>query len=167
MMKILKERTEKLVFFLLKFNVFAIPLYLFSYLNFSFLQLQSFLASSISKILSFLGYQAFSENFFITLAHSYEMAKIEINFDCTGWKSMLLLTALTFATPSEIFKKTKFLLISLPFLFSLNFVRILTTLIFSLHFGFDYLSIIHTFLWREGLIFAAILIWYIWLRKKT
>ena len=51
------------------------------------------------------------------------------------------------------------------FLFLLNFVRIVSTILFSLKFGFQYLDIVHTFLWREGLILAVVCVWYLWLKK--
>jgi len=45
-------------------------------------------------------------------------------------------------------------------------VRLITTLIAAYTLGFEYLEIMHTLLWREGLILALIALWLIWLRKQ-
>jgi hypothetical protein len=39
-------------------------------------------------------------------------------------------------------------------------------MLIALKFGWQYLDVVHNFLWREGLILAVVLIWYIWLRKE-
>jgi exosortase/archaeosortase family protein len=62
-------------------------------------------------------------------------------------------------------KKIKFLAFGLPFLFFLNFIRILTTILIAINYGFQYFEVVHTLLWREGLILAVVLIWYMWLRR--
>jgi exosortase/archaeosortase family protein len=62
--------------------------------------------------------------------------------------------------------KLKFLAIGLPVLFVLNFLRIATTILVSVIYGFKYFEIVHIFLWREGLIAAVLIIWCLWLRQK-
>lgn len=159
--KVLKRRKLLLAiaWFLVKLNLLAIPLYILLAINFSFPEFQSFLASILGNALNLLGYP--------TVVEGYYIGMFEINMDCTAWKSMYLLAALAIATPAKKDEKIKFLLISLPLLFALNFARILTTIILAFQYGFEYLAIIHTFLWREGLIFAVIGFWYIWLRRTN
>jgi exosortase/archaeosortase family protein len=78
------------------------------------------------------------------------------------------LSALTIATPFATMKrKAKFLAISLPLLFILNFIRILTTIVIAINYGFKYFEVVHMFLWREGLIFLIVILWYVWLRKEN
>jgi len=172
MKKKVKERRKKLLailFFLIKLNILAIPLYIILYLNFSFVPLQDFLTYATSGVLRLLGY---STDLKVDIrcnapAISVSNQLICISWDSSGWKSLYLLAALVIATPlSNLKGKGKFLSISLPILFLINFFRILTTILFSLSFGFEYFEIVHTFLWRECLIFVVIAFWYLWLRGK-
>lgn len=165
--KILERRKKLLeaLWFFIKFNLLVIPLYVLLYVDFSLPQLQIFLTNVLAATLNAMKYNVTAQGYFLNLLVNGKMMTIDISMDCTGWKSMCALAALVIATPSKLNKKGKFLLISLPFLFFLNFIRILTTIIASLNLGFQYMEVIHTFLWREGLIFAVVAIWYLWLRK--
>lgn len=165
--KILKRR--KLLFsilwFLVKLNILVIPLYLLLVTNFSLPPLQNFLALALGNTLNFLGYQATVEGYYIGMVFGFTLATFEINMDCTAWKSMYLLAALAIASPAKQKKKLKFLAIAIPFLFIMNFIRILTTILLAFQYGFQYLNIVHTFLWREGMIFIVLAVWYIWFRR--
>lgn len=165
--KVLERRKLLLamLWFLVKLNLLAIPLYILLAINFSFPEFQSFLASILGNALNILGYPTVVEDYYIGMSFGFTIATFEINMDCTAWKSMYLLAALAIATPAKKDEKIKFLLISLPLLFALNFARILTTIVLAFQYGFEYLAIVHTFLWREGLIFAVVGFWYIWLRR--
>lgn len=169
--KILERRKKLLaiLIFLIKLNLLVIPLYILLYLDFSVPQLQIFLASSISSTLSFFKFPVISEekNLYVFLkeSESYKIIPFEISMDCTGWKSMYLLFALVFASSFDLKRNFKFLIISLPILFIINFLRITSTIAIALTLGFEYFEVTHNILWREGMIFFVIFIWYIWLRK--
>lgn len=170
-MKKLNEKLLKVLVFFIKLNVLVIPLYLIIYLDVSFPILQNFLTASLHFFLSRVNSSiSFADHFLYIPFKTEKGFQIEtfiISFDCTGWKTMYLLFALVLATPSKINKKIKVLAIGLPFVFFLNFIRILTTLLFCMSFGLEYLEIVHTFLWREGLILAVAAIWYIWIKKEN
>lgn len=160
-----KNRLKKIALFLVKFNLLATPMYLMLYFNISFYPLQRFLTLILEKTLNVIGYITVSDGN-IMLIEGFPVP-VDISWDCTGWKSMWALAALVLATPQQLrCRKVKFLLVFLPVLFLLNFARILTTILLSFEFGFQYLDIIHTFLWREGLIIAVIASWYLWLNGK-
>jgi exosortase/archaeosortase family protein len=171
-MKRKKETRKKLwtvALFLIAFNVLAIPMYLLLWLNLSFPPLQTLLTEMVYSALKILGYSVelvVSQISLIPLIFVPQYAqKILITWDSTGWKTLYTLAALTIATPSvSMREKLKFLAIGLPFLFVLNFVRILTTITFAISYGFQYFEVVHTLLWREGLILAVVLVWYMWLR---
>ena len=168
MKKKVKERRELLfgiLWFLVKLNILAIPLYILLAIDFSFPPLQSFLASALGNALNLLGYAASVNGYFISVIDGLSTVAFEINMDCTAWKSMYFLAALVIAIPAKQEKKMKFLAITLPILLVINFFRILTTIILGFQYGFEYLEIVHTFLWREGMIFVVLGFWYIWLRK--
>lgn len=169
--KILERRRKLLatLIFSIKLNLLVIPLYILIYLDFSLPSLQNFLAYLISLTLSSLKFPVTSEGknifIFLTESESYRIIPFEISMDCTGWKSMYLLTALVFASSFELKKNLKFLAITLPFLFIINFLRIVSTIAIALTFGFEFFEVTHNILWREGMVFIVVIIWYLWLRK--
>jgi exosortase/archaeosortase family protein len=165
------EKLKKILFFLIKFNLLAIPLYLILIFNLSFQPFQNFVATLTTISLKSLGYRVAQDGFTLAIFHSNKLSQLEISWDSTGWKSLYALFALVFATSGDLRKKIKFLIIALPTLFLINILRIVSTIVFALEFGFEYFDLIHLFLWREGLIFFVILFWFIWaksiiLRKK-
>ncbi|MHA1743340.1 MAG: archaeosortase/exosortase family protein [Candidatus Heimdallarchaeota archaeon] len=170
MKKKLRKKLWTVALFLLKFNLLAIPMYLVLWWNLSYPALQNFLTVLTYKTLVFLGYDASlvktQTSIVPLISFSEELPKIGISWDSTGWKSLYALTALTIATPfTTLKKKGKFLAVALPFLFLLNFFRILTTILIAVNYGFQYFDVVHTLLWREGLIFAVVAIWGLWLRE--
>ncbi len=163
----IRRKTLAVIFFLINLNILVLPMYALLYQDFSYLPAQIFLAKIITASLKALGYNASSSNQIVTLKTSQEIVMIEMVFDCTGWKSLYLLTALAFAITYPLKKKLTFLLLGLPFVFFLNYLRVLTTIVFALQYGFRNLEIVHTLLWREGLIMAVVLVWYLWLRREN
>jgi len=168
--KILRKRLLTVVLFLIKFNLLAIPMYLILWLNLSYPPMQVFLTELTYRNLNLMGYRAelinSRESAVPLIYFSDQFPKIQISWDSTGWKSMYALLALTIATPySNLKRKLKFLALGIPFLFLLNYIRIITTILVSLNFGVQYFEVVHTLLWREGLIMAVVAVWYLWLKK--
>ena len=161
-----KKSLKTLTIFLIKFNLLAIPLYLVMFSGISYEPLQTFLAHLSYAIIKPLGYDIIQSGPILAVSINNQIKQIEISWDSTGWKSMYALFALTIATPTIFKRKIRFLSICLPTIFLINFLRIITTILISLRYGFQYFEIIHTLLWREGLILAVVLIWYLWLRKS-
>lgn len=163
--------------FLIFFNLLSIPLWIIIYFDITFPRAQTLLAIFLEHSLNFLKIETKREGFVLFLADP-KLPQIIIDADCIGWKSSWMFVALILATPAKIkgkiklrnikFPKTKFkaLLIGVPILFIINFLRILTTILIGRYFGINYFELAHTFLWREGLVFAVILIWLLWLRKE-
>ncbi len=150
--------------FLVIFNLLAIPLYVALYTNFSFEPLQEFNAKIVASTLKIFGYNADVKGFTINLVTGDITQKIDISWDSTGWKSMYALASLIIATPiSKISKRIKFAVLGIGVIFLINYLRILTTIIISAIFGFSLFNIIHTVLWREGLILAVIGLWFTWM----
>jgi exosortase/archaeosortase family protein len=167
----LRKKLKTVAWFLIKFNLLAIPLYLVLYFNFSFPPLQEFLTKISIPAIELFGYKtmlltSFHCNVDSIFIPAYEQS-ICISWDSTGWKSMYALAALAIATPFIAWKrKWKFIAVGVPLVFALNYIRIVTTILISLKFGFQYFNVVHTLLWREGLILAVVAIWYLWLRKE-
>lgn len=162
-----QAKLKTVAWFLFRFNLLAIPLYLAIFTGFSFQPLQTFLAQITAAALQSQGHHADQNNQILVVAKGDNVYTIEISWDSTGWKSLYALFALVFAFPGSIIdRKLRFLAVGLPVIFILNLLRILTTIYVMLTFGFRYFDVVHTLLWREGLIIAVVLIWYVWLRKE-
>ena len=169
MKKKILERRRKLfsiVAFLINFNLLSVPLYVLSLTDFSLLPIQNFIATATARTLRSFGYSVTSKDYVLTLTTTNEIAKVEISTDCLGWKSMYALAALALAITYPLKKKIKFLLVGLPALFFINFLRIVSTLVFCLTYGFSYLETVHTLLWREGLILLVVCMWYLWIKRE-
>lgn len=169
-----RELDKKLIavlWFLLKFNLLAIPMYIVMYAQPSLPMLQSFVASSVNAVLNLIGYNSILEGYVVKFSTSsatkLSIVEAEMNFDCTGWKSVYALFALTLATSAMWKKKLKFLAIALPTIFVVNIFRIVTTIAATISFGLAYLELVHNLLWQEGLILTVIAIWYLWLRREN
>jgi exosortase/archaeosortase family protein len=166
-----EERLKTVLKFIIIFNVLSLPMYLIMYLNYSYTPLQIFLTDVSYKFLNSLGYdtQLVRNTFCVveTIKVPNLIQPICISWDSTGWKSMYALFSLALATPIVTYrKKLRFLIIGLPTIFVLNILRIVTTIILSINFGEQYFEVVHTVLWREGLIFAVVGIWFFWLWKE-
>ncbi len=165
--KIARKKLFTILFFLIKFNLLAIPLYLIIRFDISFPSLQIFLAKVLHSMFKISGYHAIRDGYYIALLSDNTIRTIAIDMDCTGWKSLYALFALVLATPLKKNKsKLNFLAFALPTLFFINIFRIYLTVTFCHIIGFQYLDIIHNLFWREGLILVIIILWYWWLRKE-
>jgi len=167
----MKRKTGKklmeVIWFLLRFNLLAIPLYILLYLDFSFQPLQNLVAFLSFKLLSISGVQASLSGSLITVISGFRLSVIDVSMDCTGWKSAYALLALAVATPAiKMKKKIKFLLFSLPPLFLINILRIAATTYLSLSLDPKYFSLVHDLLWQWGLAFAVLGIWVFWLKRE-
>ncbi len=158
------ERLADLLKFLVIINLLSIPLYIALYSDFSFKPLQEFNAGITSSALDIFGYESYREGEYVNLIDDGVMKRIGISWDSTGWKSMYAVAALIAATPvSRLSRRIKFAAVAIAAVFVINYMRILTTIVISANFGFNLFDIIHTFLWREGLILAVIGIWGLWM----
>jgi exosortase/archaeosortase family protein len=172
--KIERKKLLNIELFLLKMIILAIPLFAISEFGMPLLSMilwpvQNFLAWAAYSLLSAAGFHVAWNGVYVVMLSGAELFTIEISADCTAWKSLYALAALVVATPisnSNLAGKAKFLAVWLPVVFVVNFARIASTMAIGLLFGFRYLEVVHTVLWREGLIALIIIIWYLWFRGK-
>ncbi len=154
--------------FLVTFNLLAIPLYIAIYTSFTFQPLQELNAQLLYLTMELLGYDVSLDGSSVYLLSESESKRIDVSWDSTGWKSMYAIAALIIATPmSTLSRKIKPVLLGIGAVFVLNYLRITTTVLVSANFGFDLFDIIHTFLWREGLILAVVAFWLLWFRREN
>jgi len=167
-----RKKLIKVLFFIIKLDIFLIPLFFLLQMDFSYEPLQDFLANAVSSTLNFLGYVATLNGHYISTAFGKSITIIDISMDCTGWKSAYALVALAIATPFAWSKRLNFLLASIPTILFINYVRIVSTIIYAQIFGQHYIDIVHNIFWQEGLVLAVLILWIFWLwrakkRAKT
>jgi len=165
--KTLNEKFLEIAKFLIVLNLFLIPLYTILWLNLSYQPLQNFLATSTANVLKARGFNVKLDGSTIDLFLGLQLQRIDISWDSTGWKSMYTLVSLALATPIfALRKKLAFLLWSVPTIFFLNFLRIVTTILFAINYGFEHFELLHMVLWREGMILAVVFLWFLFLKGK-
>ena len=149
--------------FLLKFSLFAGILHFLLWLNLDTTGLQETVANAVARILRALGYDASSDGAVVRV-DSFGM---EIIRDCLGWKSVLALLGLIFATPSICIKSRIYgALIGTAVILSANMVRLVTTAIIGVKLGYEGFELVHMFLWRWGLMAVVLACWLIWLNRS-
>lgn len=167
------RRFEILGDFLIKFNLLAIPMYAVMFAGITFYPLQLFLTDVVYSIVKAGGYWIARSDIMIMLFAPVDppgpplVETVVMGFDCTAWKTMYALMALVIAAPvAGRQRKVKFILVGIAAIFVLNIIRLVTTITTAYAAGFQYLEIMHTLLWREGLIIALLAIWFVWLKNQ-
>ena len=158
-----KKIIKDVFLFLLKFNVLLLPFYLIIILDLNFYPLQIAFTNLLAFFLKILNYRVTTSDFFLFLGK--DGYPIDISRDCIGWKSTYSLFALVFASPGDTKNKLKFLGLWIPILLVLNLFRIIFTIVIGMNFGFQYMEIMHTFLWQGAIIIILMGIWAVWLRR--
>ncbi len=157
---------KNILWFLVKLNILSIPLYIVIYFNFSIPIIQDFWAIFLKNSLSFLGYITEVESNIIAVNFENKIYEINFSWDSTGWKSFYIMISLVISSGIGTIKyKLKFLAIALPTIILINIIRVISTVILSLNFGFDNFDFIHTFLWSSLMIILIIIIWYLFFVK--
>src|SRR3989344_2893857 len=106
-----KQKRMKLLRFLVKFNLFAVPLYLIIFTGFTWQPLMQLTQAVSFTTLRFIGVDASISNDFIVVPVTNGNFAATVSWDSTGWKSILALFALIFATEFSLKKKLKGLLL--------------------------------------------------------
>lgn len=146
--------------FFIKLLVFSIPLYLILIFQGVLLPLQEVVGQNVYYILKFLGLEVVKDGVLL-IANGFAFF---ISEDCTGWKSMLFLTALVFSVPRvHIKKRVLGLAIGIPVIYIGNLFRILIMVFISLTYGYEFASIVHDYFWQLGLISLVLIVWVFWL----
>jgi exosortase/archaeosortase family protein len=146
--------------FLVKLNILAIPLYSIVHFGYTIPELQNIWATALAQSLESFGYETALDGYIIGVQNGNAIQNIELSWDSTGWKSLYALTALVFASSGAIRGKLRFLAFGLPLIIFVNFLRIDTTILFSLAYGFNYFEFIHGFLWGALMIIFVLALWY-------
>ena len=149
--------------FLVRFNLFAVPLYVILLTKFEFLPLMQLTTQLAFALLRVTGIGAELDNYIIRVPVEGGHFGAFVSWDSTGWKSMLALFALIFATAAPLRKKLRGLVL-IPVVYAINLARI-WFMFYIATVNIDYFDIAHITVWSWGLIIAILLLWFFWLKK--
>ncbi len=155
------------LWFLVKLNVLAVPLYLIVYFDYSVPQFQDAWAAVLGQSLESFGYETAVDGHTIGVKAGNTIHQIDFSWDSTGWKSLYALAALVFASGVGTLRgKLRFLAFGLPLVMFVNLLRIDTTILFSLATDFVYFDFVHVFLWGGLMTGFVIAVWYLLFFKE-
>lgn len=153
-------RTAK---FLVKFNIFAIPLYVILLSEWTLPALQRAIADMTMYMLTAAGMDPSINDLIISIPVRNGNWGAVINWDCTGWKSMLAFFALVMATDYGPKRKALGLLL-LPVIFVINLARIFFMFFYVKTFDLAYYETVHALVWSWGLIILILALWLVWMK---
>ena len=159
-----EQPVQKALRFLVRFNLFAIPLYAIMLSGAALPALMHLTQALAFGGLHVIGVPASVSGGFIAVPVSGGNFAATVSSDSTGWKSMLALLALIFATDFALDKKLKGLLLLLV-IYALNVTRIIF-IFYAVHaWGIEYFAALHETLWSLGMILAVLALWYFWIKR--
>ncbi len=156
-------RLYKTAKFLIKFNLFAIPLYLVIISGFTWPFMMQVTQGIAFAVLRLIGVDAEIADGFIVVPVSNGNFAATVSWDSTGWKSMLAFFALVFATDFSLRKKFIGLLF-IPMIYGINILRIVFMFFFVSKYDVAYYNILHETLWSWGLIITILVLWIAWMK---
>jgi exosortase/archaeosortase family protein len=157
------KESRRVLIFLAKFNIFAIPLYAILLSGFQLVQLMQLTTHLAFAFLRLTGINAELHGDIISVPVSNGNFGAYVSWDSTGWKSMLALLALIFATDFPSRKKLVGLML-LPAVYLINILRI-WFMFFIVTVNVAYFEFAHLTVWSWGLIFSILALWVLWMKK--
>lgn len=156
-----QERHWRLLQFLGRLALFSLPVYLVVALAADLSALQLAVAGNAAWLLGAAGGQVAQQGTLV----AGEGFMFTVGPDCTGWKSMLLLSGLLFAVPGIAFRKRLLgLAIGLPAVWGANLLRIATSARAQALWGPEAAQAFHDWWWQLGLSITVLGIWLLWLK---
>lgn len=162
-----QKRILEMTKFFLIFSLTAIPIYLINWLNVDFYPLELIETLSSSMLL-----KVFNIPHYVNESISYETSHtipliiagsevLGIDRACTAYVPMSAFLGLIIASPKRNKKKA---LLFLPVIYSFNILRLFCLGIFSVYSP-GLIDLLHTVLWREGLVLTVFLLWVKWFKS--
>ncbi len=125
-----------------------------------------FMAKSVAMVLNLLGYTAQTHEAGISLqsAAGGTPFNFSIIYECAGIFGMMIYTAAVIAYPSKLREKLYGLLLGIPGLYLINWIRMVALGIIGLHWKnlFDWF---HEWMWQGIFILFVVFFWILWKEK--
>jgi exosortase/archaeosortase family protein len=147
--------------FLAVFTVLAGPFYLVLASGWDATGIRAMTATVSAAVLNAAGVEVTSSGSFV---HGSAMV-LDVTRDSTGWKSVLVFTALVLATGRSLRATVRGLATGVVVLFVANVLRITTMFYAVTVYGMSY-ELLHTVLWRWGLTAVVLVTWLGWITEK-
>ena len=166
-MTVMQERLWIVLKFLIVFNLLSIPLHLILYFNVNFYALSFIERAQASFFLNALNMKHSLSDVPYGLerlpAISVNQQVLAIGEPCTALRSIFAFTSLVIASPRK-WRSKKSALILLPIIYNANIFRIVTLVIVGIKAP-GILELVHTILWREGMLALILGLWIYWLNR--
>ena len=159
----INKKLKKILKFLILFNLFSIPLYLFIIFSINIEPLQVLTASEVNNVLHIAGVPSQLTGTEITVPMQELTFTGSIDWDCTGWKSILAFMALIFATDASLGKKLRGL-VFIPVIYCINIFRVSVVFLYVSRYGLSYYEAVHSFLFGAFMIMIILSLWIVWLK---
>ncbi len=163
----LPERDRKLLdllLFLLRLLALSVPLYLLMGAGAALYPLQRAVTAQSDALINALGIETQAGELVIFVGSCAPFA-LYIGPDCTGWKSMMLLSALMLATLRVGMRKRLLgIAVGVPLVYAGNIGRIALTVVIENAYGEEAALFLHDVLWQAGLTALVLCLWLVWLR---
>ena len=155
------EKERSIILFFVKFNIFAVPLYVLLAIGADFSWLQNAVAGITLELLAAAGISASRDGYLISIPVDGGSWGGFINSDCVGWKSVLAYIALVMATEFPLRKKLAGLVL-VPAIFIANLARIFFMFLYVDTWGLAGYGFVHAVVWSWGLLLIVIASWIAW-----
>lgn len=152
--------------FIIKFNLLAAPLYVMLLTQWQSSFLIAATHNIVFSVLVAAGLNPISYGDVIAVSIKNGSWGAVINWDCVGWKSLLALFALIFATELPLKTKIKGFLLLAPLIYFVNVIRIWFIFWYIVNYDISNFAFVHAVVWSWGLITAVAVAWLVWLRQN-
>ena len=148
------------VAFLARLAVLSVPVYVIISSGLSLYPLQAAVAYQSGQVFLSLGMEVSASG----AEMEVDGFRFLINEDCTGWKSMLFMTALVLAVPAVAWRKRLAgILAGLPLVWAVNLIRIVSVVLVQQASGAEAALLFHDYVWQLLLVGVVLGIWLAWL----
>jgi exosortase/archaeosortase family protein len=155
-----QERLYETLVFLVKLAILSLPVYVVVSSGLSLYPLQSAAASQSGQLLLSLGMEVSRSG----AEMEVDGFRFFINEDCTGWKSMLFITALVLSAPAVAWsRRIVGVLVGIPVAWAANLLRIVSVVLAQKAGGVEAAMLFHDYVWQFLLVGIVLAVWLAWL----
>ncbi|MFH0961371.1 MAG: archaeosortase/exosortase family protein [archaeon] len=141
----------------------AIPLYLLIYLKADFRFAQETVAGQVAAVSRLLGNPAVAEGYLVKSSNVI----LEVIEACVAWKDVFAFIALVIAVPNRSAKEKAFgIIVGSLVMYLANLARLVTVLFVAVRIP-AFTEVVHSVLWKFGMISLILLVWLSWMRLTS
>ncbi|NOS99810.1 MAG: archaeosortase/exosortase family protein [Phycisphaerales bacterium] len=127
----------------------------------------SFIASSTADLLGLIGQEGVAYGARVGARIGSKTFNVEIVHGCDAMEPMAAFAAAVLASPVALRAKSIGLVIGLPVLFAVNYVRLVTLFLIGIYMSKGVFDVAHHEVWQAAFIAIAIVFWAVWVQWAT